>query len=481
MPRILLVLLLMAVLLPCAPSIAGTEVRMTGDARIHANFFLMQNFTGWDYNGRQTADPLTIWERFRLRADFTASEGLSFRFSVRLNNTPWGSGTFTVDNPQVALEVYQAYLRFVWPGTDVKITAGLQNTDLPVSSGYFNANPVLGGTRSAALIVSVPVVDDKLSVNAGFSRLLDSNRDFDPTTTQTPDELDLYFLTVPITLEGFDITPWAALGVVGSGANFQTLAGGPGLDDTIGANVLSSGFRAAPQGWRNGQNAFLWVGSSLSVKALDPFVFHADAVYGQGAFADRGKSRRGGLFLDAAAEYSGWSFATPKVSFWWSTGEDGSTRNGSERLPVLVDSWGPGNTFLFNSSQELANGTLGINPMGTWGFSATLDNMSFVKNLTHRATFAYVRGLNSLRAVLDGFALWGVCSYFQMGRDLIEDQYVMAVTLDHSYEINENLRLVAETGWAHGYFTKPNFCRRHVHQALSGDPWKVSVGAVYRF
>ncbi|GFK94740.1 hypothetical protein NNJEOMEG_02587 [Fundidesulfovibrio magnetotacticus] len=481
MQRALIALALaLCVLLPQAAR-AETEVRMTGDARIHANFFLMQNFTGWNYNGRQTMDALTIWERFRLRTDFAASENLAFRLGVRVNNTPWGSGTFTVDNPQVSLEVYQAYLRFIWPGTRVKITAGLQNTDLPVSSGYFNANPVLGGTRSAALTVAAPLMGDALSLVAGYSRLIDTNRDMDPTTTQVADEFDLFFLTLPVALDGVSFTPWTAFGLAGNAVNWQTQTGGPGLDDTLGAGVLSSGYRAAPQGWRNDRNPFLWVGAALSVDALDPWRFNADIIAGQGAWNDRAKSLRGGLFADAAVEYRGFDFAVPKASAWWSTGEDGSTRNGSERLPVLVDSWGPGNTFLFNSGQELSNATLGINPIGTWGVSFTLDQMSFLPKLTHRATFAYVRGLNSLRAVMDGFALWGVCSYFQMGRDLIEGQSVMAVTLDHSYVIQDNLRLVAETGWAHGEFSKPGFCRRHVHQALSGDPWKVSVGVVYRF
>lgn len=111
----------------------------------------------------------------------------------------------------------------------------------------------------------------------------------------------------------------------------------------------------------------------------------------------------------------------------------------------------------------------------------TLDKMSFVPGLSHKVTVAHLRGLNSLSAVLEGFNLWGVCSYYQMGRDLVNEQYVTSVTVNHRYVINDNLSLIAETGWANGNFKRPGFCRRHVNQALSGDPWMVSLGAVYRF
>ena len=80
---------------------AATEVKMTGDARVYGNFFANRNFTGWNKTGTKTEDSFEIWERFRLRSDFVASEAVKFRLGIKVEDT-WGHGTFTAANPQVA-------------------------------------------------------------------------------------------------------------------------------------------------------------------------------------------------------------------------------------------------------------------------------------------------------------------------------------------------------------------------------------------
>jgi len=151
MKRFTLALVLAMVFGCVALASAATEVKMTGDARIHGTYFQKQNYTGWNISANKTTDEFAIWQRFRLRTDFIANEALKFRFSIRANNTPWGNGTYTVDNPAVAIDVYQAYLQFKWPGTDVEFSIGMQDWGLPISSeALMNANPVFGGSRSAA-------------------------------------------------------------------------------------------------------------------------------------------------------------------------------------------------------------------------------------------------------------------------------------------------------------------------------------------
>jgi hypothetical protein len=83
------------------------------------------------------------------------------------------------------------------------------------------------------------------------------------------------------------------------------------------------------------------------VTALDPIRFYADVIYGAGAMADRKSDQRHGWFVDFGAEYTGLDVVTPQVFAWWSTGEDKSTNNGSERMPYMRSAWGPGNSFLF--------------------------------------------------------------------------------------------------------------------------------------
>ena len=71
--------------------------------------------------------------------------------------------------------------------------------------------------------------------------------------------------------------------------------------------------------------------------------------------------------------------------------------------------------------------------------------------------------------------------YVLMGRDLGQNEYVMAINFDHQNNIYENLSAILETGWAHGQFSKEIWGRRLVNQARNGDSWKVAFGLQYRF
>jgi len=500
MKRLLALALLVSFAFCAVAAQAATEVKMTGDARIWGNYFDHVNYTGWNAKGTQTHDDFTIWERFRLRSDFIANEGLKFRLGIRVNNKAWGNDTMTVDNPAASIDVYQAFLQFKWPSTDVEFTIGLQDMDLPISSpSMFNASPVFGGTRSAAAVVSIPVVD-QFKIIAGFTRMLDTNKDFDPTTTQQADEFDGYFLALPITLDGFAATPWGLAAVAGRNAGYFTAVGvSPHqTNQSLATNLLSAGtLLNAPAtttinattgqlnnpnaAIKNAQNLFWWAGTTLAVTALDPFKFYGDVIYGQGNATDRQRNRRQGWFFDFGAEYTGLDMMTPQVSAWYSTGEDGSTRNGSERMPTVVQNWGPSNSFLFDSSQAFGAGDMGVNPIGSWGVAVSLNKISFIQDLTHRLTFTYAGGTNSATALRNANAIWGVGNYIQMGRDLTINEYDLGVNFDNQYNIYENLAAIVETGWSHGQFQKSVWGRRFVNQAQGGDTWKCAFGLQYKF
>jgi opacity protein-like surface antigen len=471
---------------------AATEVKMVGDARVYGVFFAEHNFTGWNnaawtsntptYTGagKKTEDRFEIWERFRLRSDFVANEAVKFRLGIKVEDT-WGHGTLTAANPEVAIAVYQAFLQFKWPGCDIEVTAGLQDIDLPISKMFYG-NPVFGGDRIASLVINAPLIDNTLGLLAGFGRLVDANRTFDTTTTQVADEFDVYFLALPITLDGFKATPWGMIGVAGKNATYFTTSGSTFSSQNFAENLVSAGTFATPALWKNSQNAYWWAGTSLELTVLDPVKFYGDVIYGAGAQADRKKSQRGGWFIDLGVEYTGWDVLTPKVFGWWSTGEDGSTRNGSERMPQVRPNWGPGNSFLFDDSQELAkNSNMGMNPVGAWGLGASLDNMSVIEKLTHRLTYTYLHGNNSARAIRDINALMGSNPYFVMGRDLTVNEYAMGVNFDSKYMIYENLAAVLETGWAHGEFQTSVWGHRLAEKSRSGDSWKVAFGLTYKF
>jgi len=500
MRRLLSVALLTLGLLSCAAgALAYTEVKMIGDARVYGVAYTGHNFTGWSNAawtsntptwspaGTKTEEPFEVWQRYRLRADFMASEAMKFRLGIKVEDT-WGHGYLTAANPTTALQIYQAFLKFKWPDSTVEVTAGLQDIDLP-QSAMFNASPVLGMDRVAALVVQTPLAGDRLSLLAGFGRLIDTNQTFDPTTSQVGDELDTTFLTLPIALPGFKVTPWGMLAVIGrSVGDFTTNASSSGCRN-FAEGVLSAGALESANLWRYNQNVYWWGGGSVEVTTLDPVNFYADVDYGAGATSDRARSSRQGWFVDFGAAYTGWTMFTAQLFAWWSTGEDSSTRNGSERIPQLRPGWGSGNSFLLDCGQDLArNSNMGMNPVGAYGIGATLDNIAFMENLTHRLNFTFLHGNNSPRAIRGLNAALGAGNldagsnpYFVMGRDLTTNEYAYGLNFDHKYRISENVHAIVETGWAHGQFQESVWGRRLARKAAETDAWKVAFGFTYKY
>jgi len=493
-----LALLLLCILAVALPALAATEVKIIGDGRIYGVSYTGHNFTGWNNAawtsntptwtraGTRSEDPYEVWQRFRIRADFVASEAIKFRLGIKIEDT-WGHGYMTAANPADSMQIYQAFLTFKWPDSVVEVTAGLQDIDLPQSS-LFNASPVLGMDRVAAVVVRSPLGSDTVSVLAGFGRAIDTNQTYDPST-QVGDELDTTFLALPVALDGFKVSPWGMLAVIGRRVgDFTANASSSGCRN-FAEGVLSAGSLETNDLWRYNQAVYWWGGSAFELTALDPFKLYADVDYGAGAVNDRASSRRHGWFLDFGAEYTGFDMLTPQVFAWWSTGEDSSTRNGSERIPQLRSGWGAGNSFLLDCGQALSrNSNMGVNPVGAYGVGVSLNDISFVEKLSHRLTFTYLHGNNSPRAIrglnatLGGGDLdAGSNPYFVMGRDLTTHEYAYGINFDHKYRIYQNLHAVLETGWAHGEFQESVWGHRLVHKAAETDAWKAALGVTFKY
>ncbi len=242
MKRSNLLLLAVALLLMAAVRAeAATEVRMTGDALIYGNYFSGRNFTGWNnaswirndgtvqrgHTARE--EKFQIWERFRLNSDFIANEAVKFRLGLLVEDT-WGHGTFTAANPSnQSVGVYQAYLQFKWPGTDVQITAGLQPAALPQSS--FFAGSVIFDEDVAGLVITSPLIPDTLSLVLGYVRTISSAQSFsDPITPNSkylyPNE-EGFLLALPVTVDGFKATPWACTARAARPESTSWTAAGP--------------------------------------------------------------------------------------------------------------------------------------------------------------------------------------------------------------------------------------------------------------
>jgi len=454
---------------------AATEVKMAGDARVYGVFFANRNFTGWNETGTQTEDRMTLWQRLRLRTDLVANENLKFRFGMRVDDEAWGAGYLTAANPQVAIEPYLAYLQFKWPDTNIEITAGYQPLSAPHTEVFYDSIVLAaddGDQSSASVFVKLPVIEDSLSIEAAYARLLAANRTYQTTTTQVADTFDVYRLAMPITVDGFAATPWALAGVYGRGADPE------GLFD---AGLRAAGSYLDPTGFNNNQNAMWWTGVAITIASLDPFKFYFDGIYGNAAGADHERNSRRGYFFDAGVTYTGMDWATPGLFGWLASGEDSSLRNGSERLPVITPKWGPGTSFLFDCDQEFGNTAMGIDPTGTWGVAAAIRDISIIEALKSRLTLAAISGRNSVSGLRKAVtASGGVGEYVSMGRNLAEGEWVLGVNFDHSYSLTDALTLTLQTGYATPQGLKTSIWG-HRHTNMATDSWMSSVGLLYTF
>jgi len=452
---------------------AETEVKMTGDARIHMNSWSKYNFTGWDPTGTMTAQQLSIYERFRLRTDFVSNENLKFRFQIRVNDAAWGSA-LAVDNPPKAIDVSNAYLIFNIPNTSVEIDAGYQDWQNPVSS-FFAGGQVLD-TQVAALAVTAPIITDTLAAKFGYMRPRSTYSDFSPGTSGKMGNFDAFYLAAAVTTDPINFTPWAAFGMIGRDTDVSPSNIGANLVPVIPAAV------GLPAAWGNSVNNAFWIGATMEVKALDPVKFYADVIYGNAASGDRAMNQRQGWFIDAALEYGGLDFMTPSLWGFWSSGDKGGISGGSGRMPYIVSSWNAGGSLLFNDDAgEWYHDKLNVSHVGAWGLGLTFDKVTFLKDLSHTLTFNFVNGTNSKTALREGVFLAGVGNYYGMGMNLADNEWIYSVEFNNKYQIYEALAVYANLGWAHGDFDSSIWGHRFTNQAQNGDVWRVLIGFKYEF
>jgi hypothetical protein len=455
------------------PGLADTQVRIAGDSYVFGLFFANRNFTGWDETGKRTEDRFSIWQRLRVRADFEANENLKFRLGLRLDDEAWGTGYLTDANPKVAIQPYLAYLQYKWPGTNISITAGYQPFSVPHTEVFYDSIVLAaddGDQASAALFISIPVVEDVFAVEAAYARLLAANKTYQPTTTQTGDAFDVYRLALPVTVAGLEAKPWGLVGVFGQDAD---------PEGHFDKGLRSAGSYLDPTGYRNNQNALWWAGLALTVSSLDPVKFSFDGIYGDAAPSDRQRNRRRGYFFDAGVTYTGLDWAMPGLFGWLASGEDASLGNGSERLPVMTPKWGPGTSFLFDCDQEFSNNSMGVDPTGTWGLAASLREIGFIEALRSRLTFAAIAGRNSPAGLRQAVTV-SSGEYVAMGRNLAQGEWLLGVNFDHTYSLSEELKLTMQTGFASPQGLQTSIWGHRLTNRAA-DAWMGSLGLLYTF
>jgi len=299
MKRFALVALLAALIFGVVSSASATELKVKGNIDVYgmwsANLLDHQS----DVND---GDNYMTTQRMRTYFSFVASENLKAVLGLEMD-TIWGKGDSgdwgTDGNTDDPIEVKHAYLDFTFPDSAVNVKAGLQAVALP---GVFG-NPIFDDD-AAALIVSAPI-NDMVGVAVGYTRGADDSTNVDSGAGEDRDDIDMAFIAVPVTLDGFAATPYFAYAWMGGEDAYSYQVGTTTQNTAVvnGTTVLVPGTTTTYNTVNVAEidDATVWAaGINAELTMFDPLTFAADLIY---ASMDAGDFETAGWYAALAASY----------------------------------------------------------------------------------------------------------------------------------------------------------------------------------
>ena len=455
-------------------------------------------------------DAFIAMQRLRLQLVAGASVALSGTVYFEIGDTTWGQnssgGALGADSTSV-VELKNAYIDWMVPNTDLKFRMGIQAIAMPNVAG---GSAVLDD--DVAGIVASYQFNENVGLTAVWARPFNDNWDGDSSASNrwTPDgyqnyhdNVDLFALMVPLTFDGVKVTPWAMYGMIGANAW-----------DGIDAGTIGKGnypqYTMRPYPYANGvwgdnikdintgkaYGSAFWAGLPISVTAFDPLNIELDINYGyiesMGRYSvmqqntgdwRRGDTKREGWLVKALVEYK-LDWGTPGIFGWYSSGDDGNVKNGSERMPTLS---GCGNfmSFMGDANYGWGDGRLydkNLTYAGTWGVGLRLHDMSFVEDLKHSFRVAYWGGTNSPAMAKYVSTSYGWDNGTVEGPYLTTNDGLLEFNLVNSYQIYENLEANLELGYIVNMVDDDTWKRSYRSDSYKKqDAWKAQLIFAYSF
>lgn len=408
-----------------------------------------------DFGQSEGKDTFKALQRLRTKVDIITSENLRGVMFFEVGKSTWGqqSGGAALGTDGYTVKVRYSYVDWVVPNTDLKVRMGLQPWLMP---GFAMGSNVLDAD-GAGITMSYQF-NDMVGVTLGWLRAENDNT----SNNVRHNALDLVALTVPVTGDGFKVTPWAMYGFVGN----SSLSGNTGGD--IGdlkygmLPVLKQGIISGSSMTDDKHGDAWWAGITGELTMFDPFRLAFDANYGsvdmgavQGSFMPGQISRtidvkRAGWYLGLVAEYK-LDYMTPGLVLWYASGDDSNPYNGSERMPALEAAF-KGTAFGYDAGWFDGYDVLGKSAAGTWGAGLRLNNISFMDDLSHGLQVSYIQGTNSKnmpsRAAMNSFHgdfndTTGTAGFVYM----TTKDSAWEVDFNTKYKIYEDLTFMLEMGY----------------------------------
>ncbi|OUO54041.1 hypothetical protein B5F76_04295 [Desulfovibrio sp. An276] len=453
-------------------------------------------------------DKFSAMQRVRLQLDAVASENLSGTVLFELLESTWGQaesgGALGADEKIVG--VLNAYIDWAVPNTDLKVRMGLQPIEMPNVAG---GSSILNTDALAAVTLNYQF-NENVGATLMWGRPYNDNysawgADHSNNKNNFLDNVDLIALSVPITFDGIEVTPWVMYGIIGqnAGRSYELDGEDPVYTGSTDLFSVNSGL-GHPIDFerRHANTSAFWAGLPFKLSLWDPLNIEVDLNYGYVQSAGRGDikrsdgtwkridSKREGWLAKALIEYK-MDWGTPGIFGWYASGDDSNVKNGSERLPAIeakgnFTSMMGDDNFGWASNSCLYDSTL--NYAGTWGIGLQLKEMSFLEDLTHTFRVAYWGGTNSpeMAKYANDPTAWNNQGDFAIsdGLYLTRNDGLLEFNLINSYQMYENFEINLELGYMVNFFDQDTW-KKAGHDTYAAyekqDAWKAQLIFAYTF
>ena len=341
----------------CAATIANaTEINVSGQFD-----FAAKNVTNSGMSEDGDSSGVEFRQRFRTQIDIVQSENLKGVVFFEIGETVWGNGSKLgqgsgggLGADGVNVETRRAYIDFVVPNTLVRMQVGLMGLALP-SATY--GSPVLDDDVAAA---AASYSAGNFGLTAIFARpYFSENPEYDDEGIFISDHEDLtgdvFAVIGSIEADKFSLSPYAVYGDIEN----EFVAG---IEEDL---------------------TIYWLGVAATFNVNEKLSVGIDAIYSKA----EAEEEADGYFLAAKIARTG-DFMTLELGGWYSTGANAEDDEG---FAPFSGAYCP-TSFGFDGYNDLSGGdvfsTDGVN---TSGVALTVKEVSFIENVSHRLTVAYMQ------------------------------------------------------------------------------------------
>lgn len=512
MKRVCTLLLCAGMLLGAATGAKAIDFKAKGQWLMGfslADTNLIHKYRNGNSEGKNTGDKFNAAQRVRLQLDAVASESLSGTVFFEIGTTNWGQadsgGALGADAKIIKLK--RAYIDWMAPDTDLKVRMGIQGIQMPNAAG----GSAIMDTDAAGITASYKI-NDNVAVTAMWARPLNDNYNgmqpngvINSNRAGYLDNMDLFSIMVPVTLDGYEFTPWVMYGIKGKNA-MKGIGGFEGFHDGYYTADGNLPYSLYPYPGLQGRDAIgttsktygsmFWAGLPINISAFDPLNIEIDLNYGyveemgrfwtqKGIYGDRkhASTQRQGWLAKALIEYK-MDWGVPGVLGWYASGDDGNPKNGSERMPTIVP-MGTFTSFLGDGNMGWMWQDYGLDYSGTWGVGIQIRDMSFIEDLKHTFRAVWWGGTNNVGMVkyMQNAYAWNDGWGSGTGPYLTTEDGLLEFNLVSNYKMYENFDINLELGYVANYMDNDTWKKAGNRNSSfdKQDAWKAALVFCYSF